>query len=136
VYESFSVARLPEAMTPPGPPLRRRLERFVHIVRGLTQSPLFKSSVLALRCTPTGDGLFDVECVAPVDEFGMRRLLTYFRQLWQPGESPRNSVASTASYAASSSRGISSRPSVARGLHSTKVGPSRVTRKSKEIWLV
>lgn len=84
--DSFSVAKLPEALSPPDADLRRRLELFVRTTRGLTQSPLFKSPSLTLECTPRGDGTFNVVCVAPVDDLGMRGLLTYFRKLWQSGE--------------------------------------------------
>lgn len=84
--DSFAIANLPDALTPPSPDLRRRLELFVRTTRSLTQSPLFKSPTLSLECTPRGDGTFDVVCIAPVDDFGMRGLLTYFRKLWQSGE--------------------------------------------------
>jgi hypothetical protein len=50
--------------------------------------------------------------------------------------SPKVSGRGASSPAASPSRGISNRPSVARGLHSTKARPSSVTRKPKEIWPV
>lgn len=83
---SFSIAKLPEALSPPDADLRRRLELFVRTTRGLTQSPLFKSPSLTLECNPRSDGTFDVVCIAPVDDFGMRGLLTYFRKLWQSGE--------------------------------------------------
>lgn len=84
--DSFAIAKLPEALSPPDADLRRRLELFVRTTRNLTQSPLFKTPSLSLECTPRGDGTFDVVCVAPVDDFGMRGLLTYFRKLWQSGE--------------------------------------------------
>ncbi len=84
--DAFDIAKLPDALTPPDPDLRRRLELFVRTTRGLTQSPLFRSPSISLECTPRGDGTFDVVCVSPVDDFGMRGLLTYFRKLWQSGE--------------------------------------------------
>ncbi len=83
---AFSVARLPDAMTPPGEELRWRLERFLEVVQGLTRSPLFTSPSIGLNLVPRGDELFDVECVTPVDDFEMRGMLTYFRHLWLSGE--------------------------------------------------
>lgn len=86
VGPAFPVARVSEAMTPLDQELQQRLERFLELIRGLTQSPLFKSTPIGLNLTPGAEGLFEVECVAPIDEFGMRGMLTYFRQLWLSGE--------------------------------------------------
>ena len=83
--DSFAIAKLREALSPPDADLRRRLELFVRTTRNLTQAALRDAEPLA-RVHPARDGTFDVVCVAPVDDFGMRGLLTYFRKLWQSGE--------------------------------------------------
>jgi hypothetical protein len=75
--DAFDIVKLPEALTPPQPDLRRRLELFVQTMRDRTQSPLFRSPSISLECRPRGDGTFDVVCVSPVDDLGMRGLLTY-----------------------------------------------------------
>lgn len=85
-FHAFAVSKLPAALTAPDFGLRARLERFVHLTRGLTQSALFRPGALSLRCIPRDDGLFDVGCVVPINEFEIRGLLTYFRQPWQHGE--------------------------------------------------
>lgn len=83
---TFNPDKLPHALTPPETELRAKLERFVYLMRELTQSDLFLPNALSLRFLPRDDGLFDVECVAPLNDLEMRGLLTYFRQLWQDGE--------------------------------------------------
>ena len=83
---TFNPDKLPNALAPPDAELRTKLERFVYLTRELTQSDLVLPDALSLRCVPRGDGLFDVECVVPLNRWEMRGLLTYFRQLWQDGE--------------------------------------------------
>lgn len=87
----FDPARIPTAMDPLDPTLVADLGRFVNVTRGLTQSPVFKQPQLALELTPEAGG-FVPALQAPVDDLGMRGMLTYFRQLWQDGEATQFSA--------------------------------------------